>query len=132
MPLAPAGAGAVAVLAPAFAVSGFANVVYNVTQVSLRQAITPERMQGRMNSVIRFMVWGTIPLGSLAGGAAASRFGLEPAIWIGAIGACVPFLPVLLSPVRTLRTVPEPEPEDEQPPAATVPTPPAPVGAGEA
>ena len=51
---------------PAFVLGGLANVVYNITQVSLRQAITPERIQGRMNSVMRFIVWGTIPLGSLA------------------------------------------------------------------
>ena len=43
------------------------NVVYNVNQVSLRQAITPDRMHGRMNATMRFLVWGTIPIGSLIG-----------------------------------------------------------------
>jgi MFS family permease len=90
--------------------------IYNVTQVSLRQAITPERLQGRMNSVMRFVVWGVIPLGTLAGGALASAVSLRFAIWVGAIGSCTAFLPVLLSPVRSLKTVPEaPEsaPEEE-------------------
>ena len=50
-------------------IAGFAGVAYNITQVSFRQAICPERMQGRMNSVIRFLVWGTMPLGALLGGA---------------------------------------------------------------
>jgi MFS family permease len=86
--------------------------IYNVTQVSLRQAITPERLQGRMNSVMRFIVWGVIPLGTLAGGALASVTSLKVAIWAGAIGISTAFLPVLLSPVRSLKTVPEaPEPE---------------------
>ena len=58
-------------------VGGFGGVVYNVTQVSLRQAITPERLQGRMNSVMRFIVWGVMPLGSLIGGALASTIGLR-------------------------------------------------------
>src|SRR3954470_14194476 len=40
--------------------------VYNINQVSLRQAITPHRLQGRMNASMRFVVWGTLPLGSLA------------------------------------------------------------------
>jgi MFS family permease len=93
------------------ALGGFGAVAYNITQVSYRQAITPERMQGRMNSVIRFLVWGTIPLGSLAGGALATWIGLRPAMWVGAIGAFFTFLPVLLSPVRSLREMPEPEPE---------------------
>jgi MFS family permease len=90
--------------------------IYNVTQVSLRQAITPERLQGRMNSVMRFVVWGVIPLGTLAGGALASAVSLRFAIWVGAIGSCTAFLPVLLSSVRSLKTVPEaPEsaPEEE-------------------
>ena len=35
---------------------GFGSVVYNITQVSLRQAITPERLQGRMNAAMRWVV----------------------------------------------------------------------------
>jgi MFS family permease len=90
------------------AIIGFGLPVYNVTQVSLRQAITPERLQGRMNSVMRFIVWGVIPLGSLVGGALASAISLRAAIWVGAAGMTLAFLPVLLSPVRSLRRVPEP------------------------
>jgi hypothetical protein len=61
-----------------------------------------------MNSVMRFIVWGVMPLGSLAGGAIATWFGLRTAIWVGAIGMSFAVLPVLLSPVRTLRKMPEP------------------------
>jgi MFS family permease len=82
--------------------------VYNITQVSFRQAITPERLQGRMNSVMRFIVWGVIPLGSLLGGALASWVSLRFAIWVGALGMSFAVLPVALSPVRTLREMPEP------------------------
>jgi MFS family permease len=85
--------------------------IYNITQVSFRQAITPERLQGRMNSVMRFVVWGVFPLGSLLGGALASWFSLRFAIWVGAIGISLAVLPVLLSPVRTLREMPEPAEE---------------------
>lgn len=87
---------------------GFGSVAYNITQISFRQAICPERMQGRMNAVIRFLVWGTMPLGALLGGALGTWFGLRPALWVAAIGALFGFLPILLSPVRTLREVPEP------------------------
>jgi MFS family permease len=90
------------------AILGFGLPLYNITQVSLRQSITPERLQGRMNSVMRFIVWGVIPLGTLAGGVIASVFGLRAAIWIGAVGLALAFLPVFLSPVRSLRTMPEP------------------------
>jgi MFS family permease len=112
IPFAPHGNAALAVLVPATFVGGFANVVYNIAQVSLRQAITPERIQGRMNSVMRFIVWGTIPLGALAGGGLASWIGLKETLIVGGIGCCLPFLPVLFSPVRFVREMPEPLAEE--------------------
>ena len=93
-------------------ISSFSIVVYNITQVSLRQAITPERIQGRMNSVMRFLVWGTMPLGSLAGGALGSTIGLRETLFVGATGALLSGLPIVLSrEQRTLGQIPEPEPE---------------------
>ena len=89
--------------------------VYNITQGSFRQAITPERLQGRMNSVMRFIVWGVIPLGALAGGVLASLGGLRFAVAVGAVGSTLAVLPLVLSPVRTLREMPEP---GEEPSAA--------------
>ena len=88
-------------------VFGFAGVTYNITQVSLRQAITPERLQGRMNAAMRWIVWGTIPLGLLLGGAIGQWIGLRTALWVGAIGSLPTFLWVLLSPVRSIRDMPE-------------------------
>ena len=97
-------------------ISSFAIVVYNITQVSLRQAITPERIQGRMNSVMRFLVWGTIPLGSLVGGALGSTIGLRETLFVGATGGLLAGLPIILSrSQRTLVQIPEPEPEDTVP-----------------
>jgi MFS family permease len=95
-------------LVAGFGISSLGIPLYNITQVSFRQAITPERLQGRMNSVMRFIVWGVIPLGALLGGALATVFSLRFAITVGAIGNCLAVLPVLLSPVRTLREMPEP------------------------
>jgi MFS family permease len=95
-------------LIAAFALAGFQVVVYNVNQLSYRQAITPAAIQGRMNATLRFLVWGTIPIGSILGGILATVFGVHGAIWIGGVGSCLPFLFVLLSPVRSLRAMPEP------------------------
>jgi MFS family permease len=91
-----------------FVVTGFAVVTYNIVQVSWRQAICPPRLQGRMNSVMRFLVWGTIPLGSLAGGALGTWIGLRETIVVGAVGGGLAFLWLLLSPQRHLREMPEP------------------------
>jgi MFS family permease len=90
------------------AMFGFGAVAYNITQVSLRQAITPERLQGRMNAAMRWIVWGTIPLGSLLGGGIATWWSLRTALWVGAIGGMVAILPIAFSSVRSLREMPEP------------------------
>ncbi len=95
------------VLISAFMIFGFAGVIYNINQVSLRQAITPARMQGRMNASMRFMVWGTMPIGSFIGGILGSTIGLRPTLWVAAIGGLFSFVPPLLSPVRSLERIPE-------------------------
>ncbi len=60
-------------------VGGVSSVVYNVAQVSLRQAITPARMQGRMNATMRWFVWGTIPIGGVLGGVLGTVLGVREA-----------------------------------------------------
>lgn len=108
IPFAPHGHAALALLIPAMLFGGFMGVVYNIAQVSLRQAITPERIQGRMNSVMRFIVWGAIPLGSFTGGVLASVIGLKTTLIVGGVGCSLAFLPLLFSPVRSIREMPEP------------------------
>jgi hypothetical protein len=56
-----------------------------------------------MNASRRFVVWGVIPLGGLAGGALGSKIGLRETLWIGAVGASLAFLPLLFSPLRLVR-----------------------------
>ena len=77
----------VGVLMLAGALGAGGGVIYNVNQVSLRQAITPDRLQGRMGATMRFLVWGVMPIGSLAGGLLGQAFGLRTALWICALGA---------------------------------------------
>ena len=101
-------------------VGGFCGVAWNINQISLRQAITPPRMQGRMNATMRFIVWGTIPLGAIIGGILGDLIGLHATIWVGAIGALLAFLPVALSPVRRLVTIPV-QVDDGTPPSDLAP-----------
>ena len=118
---APVGNDAIPVLVAAAILQGFAIVVYNIIQVSYRQAICPPRLQGRMNSVMRFIVWGTIPIGALIGGVLGTLVGLRETIVVGAIGGGLAFLWILFSPQRHLREMPEPV-EDTPPPADLGPT----------
>ncbi len=108
--IAPVG-GAEPFLIASAALAGFTGLIYNINQVSFRQAITPERMQGRMNATMRFLVWGTIPIGAVISGILATIFGLSTTIWIGAIGSFLPVLFLVFSPIRSITTMPG-SPED--------------------
>ncbi|HUZ01989.1 MAG TPA: MFS transporter [Thermomicrobiaceae bacterium] len=105
----------VSMLIAAQFLSGFGSPLYNVNQVSLRQTITPDRLQGRMNATMRFLVWGMMPVGSLLGGVLGSALGLRPTLAIGAVGELTAVLWIWLSPVRTLRE--HPAPVEESTPA---------------
>lgn len=98
-------------LAASLFLGSFGSPVYNVTQVSLRQTLCPPRMLGRMNATMRFVVWGTMPIGAVLGGIIGSRLGLRPTLYIGAFGLMTAFVPVVWSPVRGLRDMPEGEPD---------------------
>ena len=87
-------------------VVGLSQVIYNVAQISLRQSITPLAMQSRMNATMRFIVWGTIPIGSLLGGVLATLLGVRVALMIAAFGSFASILFVVFSPLRTLRDMP--------------------------
>ena len=61
-----------------------------------------------MNATMRFIVWGTIPIGSLLGGVLGETIGLREVIILGAVLSFVPLIPILWSPVRAIREMPEP------------------------
>ena len=90
-------------------VYGFCGIGINVNGISLIQAITPDRMLGRTNASRRFVVWGVMPFGGLIGGALGSTLGLRTALWIGAIGCALAFLPLLPSPIRRVRVLADAE-----------------------
>jgi hypothetical protein len=89
---------------------GIGVVLYNVNQVSFRQSVTPENMLGRMNATMRFVVWGTLPLGGLAGGILGELFGARTTLRVSAVLAILAVVPLLLSPLRTMRDLPSTDP----------------------
>ncbi len=88
-------------------IGSFVNPVYNINQVSLRQAITPDRVQGRMNATVRTIIWGTIPIGAVIGGLIGTAYGLLTAIYVGIAVQALSGLWILSGPVR-LKVQPEP------------------------
>jgi MFS family permease len=81
-------------------------VIYNITQVSFRQGLCPPALLGRMNATMRFLVWGTMPLGGFLGGVLGAVIGVRQTLFVVAVGSALAFLPVFLSPLRELRELP--------------------------
>jgi MFS family permease len=81
-------------------------VIYNITQVSFRQGLCPPELLGRMNATMRFLVWGTMPLGGFLGGVLGSTIGVRQTLFVVAVGSAMSFLPVFLSPLRHMRELP--------------------------
>jgi MFS family permease len=129
--LVPVGNAAIPFLVAAQLLFSFTVVVYNIVQVSYRQAICPPRLQGRMNSVMRFMVWGTIPPGTLLGGALAGWIGFRETIAVGAIGAALAVLWIVFSPQRHLREMPEPVDDSAADTEPAIPGPGEPLAASD-
>lgn len=88
-----------------YAMTTASAVVYNVAQVSYRQAVTPTRLLGRMNASTRFIVWGVMPLGSLTGGVVGSLLSIRVTLLLAALGTSLSVLWVLASPLRTVRDI---------------------------
>lgn len=97
----------IGLLALGQALLGIARPVFNIAQLSLRQAITPERLQGRVNATMRFIMWGVTPVGALAGGLAGTTLGLRPTLFVASIGVLVAAVWIVRSPVFALREVPD-------------------------
>lgn len=93
------------------ALTGFGVILYNIAQVSYRQAITPDRLLGRMNASVRFVVWGAMPLGGLLGGALGEGLGLTGALWVAMAGQMAGALWVVCSPLRRMHDLPVAEKE---------------------
>lgn len=81
---------------------------YDINQVSLRQALTSDRFQGRMNATFRTMSWGALGLGPLVGGLLGGWLGLVPTILVSALIFLIGSLPILARPVMVLKEQPAP------------------------
>jgi MFS family permease len=75
----------------------FGQIIYAITNVSLRQRLCPDRMLGRVNATMRFLIMGLFPLGALLGGILGEVIGLRGTLWVaGGIIVLAP-LPLILA-----------------------------------
>jgi MFS family permease len=95
------------VLGSAMLMFDFGAVLYGINYLALRQAITPDRLMGRMTATMRFLTVAAAPLGSLAGGALATAIGLRGTLLtIGVLGLVLLAGVIIWSPVRRHREMP--------------------------
>jgi hypothetical protein len=59
-----------------------------------------------MNASIRFIVWGSMPIGAFAGGVLGEQLGVVPTLWLTVGGFLLGGLTVLFSPLRGMRDLP--------------------------
>ncbi len=95
-----------AILIAFSALTGISLMVYNINQQSIRQAVTPDRLLGRVQSGVFVLVALAQVAGSLLGGTIGQLAGLRTAIAIGVVITLTSALPSILSPLRKLRRVP--------------------------
>jgi predicted MFS family arabinose efflux permease len=85
----------------------FGGVLWGINYLALRQAITPDRLLGRMTATMRFLTVAGGPIGSFAGGALATAIGLRATLWtIAVLGIVLAAGAVAWSPVRRHRSLP--------------------------
>ena len=77
--------------------------VDNVIKISFRQRVTPDRLLGRMNASFRFVLSGALAVGAALAGILGELAGARAALWVGAVGIALAWVPIAFSPLRTLR-----------------------------
>ena len=87
---------------------GFARLVVNGNGITIRQLLTPDALQGRVNTTGRMIAWGGTPFGALLGGMIAEAAGVRLAYLALAVPGLVGLVVLLVTPVRNLRIAIDP------------------------
>jgi predicted MFS family arabinose efflux permease len=94
------------VAAAGFFLFGAGPILWTITTTTLRQAVTPNALLGRVSAVILTATYGARPVGALIGAALADRIGLDACLWVSAAGFLVQFVVLFTSPVARLQSQP--------------------------
>jgi hypothetical protein len=98
-----------------------ASPVWGVNGGSLQQAVTPDRVLGRVAATQQVALFGINPIGAVIGGIVASVVGLQLTLVIAALGAGLTAIPLVLSPIRHLRVMPDQGPVGDVPEMSPTP-----------
>jgi predicted MFS family arabinose efflux permease len=84
------------------------SAIYDISEVSVRQAATPDRLRGRVNASFNFAFYGVMPVGALLGGLLGATIGIPATLLVAAAGLLLSPLWILLTPLRRLSQPPRP------------------------
>jgi MFS family permease len=105
---------AVAILVVINAVGGVTNAFYDINQLTYRQRITPDELQGRVHATMRMTFSGPSPFGYLLGGVLGTFVGVATTIFLGALVATAGAAVLFTGHVLRLRTIDDVEPDSAQ------------------
>ncbi|MFM0241601.1 MFS transporter [Paraburkholderia phytofirmans] len=90
-----------------FFLLGAGPILWVVGSTTLRQAITPERMMGRVSALNSTATYGARPVGALLGAAISARWGMDACLVAAAVAFLVQALIIVMSPAARLARIPE-------------------------
>ncbi|MFI9366416.1 MFS transporter [Kitasatospora sp. NPDC053057] len=96
---------AIAALTLGYLLVTAAEPLFNINVISIRQMITPAHLMARTTGAMRFVVWGTLPIGALTAGFLGDAFGGRTTLAVIGVGFLVPAAMTFLSPFPRIRTV---------------------------
>jgi hypothetical protein len=79
--------------------------IYFIAEVSLRQAVIPNAFRGRISATMQFLTLGPAPVAAIVAGILGTFIGLRLTILIGVLGGILAGVLLLLSPVRSVRSL---------------------------
>jgi predicted MFS family arabinose efflux permease len=97
----------VAILAPIWLIANIGIPIYNINQVSFRQILVADRLQGRMNATMRAFSYGAATLGALIGGIMGAQYGILATMTAGGLIAILAALMIRFGPVGRLHEMPQ-------------------------
>lgn len=93
--------------ASSFFLLGAGPILWSVASTTLRQAITPPAMLGRVCAINGTATYGARPLGALVGAVVAARFGIDACIWASVGGFVIQAAVIVRSAVSRLERIPD-------------------------
>jgi predicted MFS family arabinose efflux permease len=101
------------VLGAVYTVGALLGPIFNTTNAAYRYALTPDRLQGRVNGASRMIGWGARPVGALLGGVSLETLGAVPTF--AALATWLAIVAGASTASRQIRRAPRPETLTEQP-----------------